>query len=76
MLLAKEERLLLRPKGSYKPPGDIPLVEVSDEPQEDDDVEYIPVYLKRKTIVTAPKVSRKNKPKRFQQNPSEKTEAF
>ncbi|XP_018569884.1 dual oxidase maturation factor 1 [Anoplophora glabripennis] len=69
--LTKKERLLLRPKNSYKPPSDIPLVDVSNDPQEDEDVDYIPVYLKRKTIVAAPKVSRKNKPKRYQPSTSE-----
>ncbi|XP_023023133.1 dual oxidase maturation factor 1 [Leptinotarsa decemlineata] len=60
--LTKEERLHLRPKKSS---NDIPLVPLesgSKQEEDDDDVDYVPVYLKRKTEVLAPKVNRYNKP--------------
>lgn len=61
--------LLRRHKSA--PANDIPLVEMEegpskDEDQDDEDIDYVPVYLKRKTIVLAPKVNRSIKPKRHQ----------
>ncbi|KAJ8970438.1 hypothetical protein NQ314_001233 [Rhamnusium bicolor] len=62
--LTKEERMQLRPKNATSVPTDIPLVEISNDPEEEEeDVDYVPVYLKRKTIAMAPKVIRSNKPR-------------
>ncbi|CAG9833679.1 unnamed protein product [Diabrotica balteata] len=73
--LTKEERQHLRRHQTIKQNksmtkhGDIPLVEMEAAPpvdaeDDDEDVEYIPVYLKRKTVVLAPSVNRGNKPNR------------
>ncbi|XP_057657303.1 dual oxidase maturation factor 1-like isoform X1 [Diorhabda carinulata] len=67
--LTKEERLLLRHKSTkyIKTNVDIPLVDMETAPNEDDDdVDYVPVYLKRRNItsVSAPVVNRTVKPNR------------
>ncbi|KAG5886749.1 hypothetical protein JTB14_019446 [Gonioctena quinquepunctata] len=65
--LTKEERQQLRPKKSS---DDIPLVSMNSRAinediseDEDEDSDYLPVYLKRKTVALAPKVNRSIKPK-------------
>ncbi|KAJ8922367.1 hypothetical protein NQ315_004310 [Exocentrus adspersus] len=70
--LTKQERLRFKPRANTRfTTSDIPLVEVSNDPHEDDEAEYVPVYLKRRTIVAAPYINRKNKPKRYVPNATE-----
>ncbi|KAJ8951370.1 hypothetical protein NQ318_009306 [Aromia moschata] len=70
--LTKEERQLLRPKNPHVTSGDIPLVELMGETsQDDEDVDYLPVYLKRrKTVSVAPAVTRSNKPRHLRPLPA------
>jgi hypothetical protein len=59
--LTKSEELQLRKK---KTSDDLPLMDIN-KPMDDDedDTEYVPVYIKRKTRPFGPPIVRSNKPK-------------
>lgn len=73
MVSAKNEELQLRQKN---PTNEMSLIPMDNSPREEDEVvDYVPVFIKRKTGVFGPPVIRSNKPKHYVHSVNTSSEA-